>query len=78
MRTLGVDGGRTLEWQGRCIVISGVTGEYDRHHAAIAAMGDRFVLLRVDSENPDVRRHATLQAMRNAGGEVGMRRDWQR
>jgi hypothetical protein len=73
VRTLGVDGGRTLRWQGRLTVIGGVTSAYDQHHGVIAAMGDRFLLLRVDSDDEDVRRHAARQSMMNSGGEDAMR-----
>ena len=49
VRTVGTDGGRTLEWQGRIAVIGAVTTAWDSAHAVIATMGDRFVLLRMDS-----------------------------
>lgn len=72
-RTLGTDGGRVLDWQGRVTVIGGVTSAYDEHHGVIASMGDRFLLCRLDSEDPNVRRHATVQALRNGGDEATMR-----
>lgn len=74
-RTLGVDGGQTLKWSGRLTVISCVTGVYDDHHAVIAAMGDRFLLLRLDSDDTHMRRHATRQAIANVGGEATMRQE---
>ena len=74
-RTLGVDGGQTLTWSGRLTVISCVTGVYDDHHAVIAAMGDRFLLLRLHSDEKQMRHHATRQAIANVGGEDTMRRE---
>src|SRR5262249_8521535 len=48
-RDVGVDGGRTLEWKGRVCVVGAVTTAWDTHHAVVSEMGDRFVLLRMDS-----------------------------
>lgn len=48
-RNVGTDGGRTLEWAGRIAVIGAVTTVWDRAHSVIASMGDRFVLMRMDS-----------------------------
>jgi hypothetical protein len=48
-RPVGVDGGRTLAWAGRIAVVGAVTTAWDRAHDVVAAMGDRFVLIRTDS-----------------------------
>lgn len=48
-RDVGTDGGRTLTWKGRITVVGAVTTAWDSHHAVVASVGDRFVLLRVDS-----------------------------
>ena len=48
-RNVGTDGGQTLDWSGRLAVVGAVTTAWDRAHAVIASMGDRFVLLRMDS-----------------------------
>jgi hypothetical protein len=48
-RNIGTDGGRTLSWRGRIAVLGAVTTAWDRAHDVISSMGDRFVLLRVDS-----------------------------
>jgi hypothetical protein len=72
-RNTGTDGGMALTWAGRIAVISGVTGAYDEHHSVITSMGDRFLILRLASEDHDVRQHATRQALSNSGGEDGMR-----
>ena len=43
-REVGTDGGHTLEWRGRLVVIGAVTTAWDTHHAVVATMGDRFTL----------------------------------
>lgn len=48
-RNLGSDGGQSLTWTGRIVVVGAVTTAWDKAHEVIAAMGDRFVLVRVDS-----------------------------
>jgi hypothetical protein len=70
-RNLGSDGGQTLEWAGRLAVLGAVTTAWDQAHAVIAAMGDRFVLLRVDSHNG--RQAAGRRAIGNTGNEQTMR-----
>ncbi|MDO0977178.1 ArsR family transcriptional regulator [Mycolicibacterium frederiksbergense] len=72
-RNVGTDGGRTLDWVGRIAVIGAVTTAWDKAHAAIASMGDRFVLVRMDSTTG--RQAAGRQAIGNTGSEDGMRRD---
>jgi hypothetical protein len=70
-RNVGVDGGRSLKWTGRLVVIGAVTTVWDRAHDVISAMGDRFVLVRMDSNKG---RHAAgRRACRNVGDEVQMR-----
>jgi hypothetical protein len=70
-RYSGADGGRTLEWMGRIAVVGAVTTAWDKHYAAISQMGDRFVLLRLDSTKNRV---ATgLRAIENTGHEQEMR-----
>lgn len=70
-RNLGVDGGRTLTWRGRIAVIGAVTTAWDRAHAVISSMGDRFVLLRTDSTRERVT--AGRRAIANTGDEERMR-----
>ena len=48
-RNVGTDGGRSLEWSGRIAVVAACTTAYDTHHSAIAALGDRFAVIRLDS-----------------------------
>jgi hypothetical protein len=70
-RNVGTDGGRTLEWVGRLVVIGAVTTAWDQAHAVIAAMGDRFVILRMDSGTG--RLTAGRKAIGNTGSETEMR-----
>jgi hypothetical protein len=70
-RTVGTDGGRSLSWQGRITLVGAVTTAYDAAHGVIAAMGDRFALVRVDSSQG--RMEAGRQALANLGHEVVMR-----
>src|SRR5262249_54807127 len=49
-RNVGSDGGQTLTWVGRIVIVGAVTTAWDTAHAVVAAMGDRFVLIRIDSD----------------------------
>jgi hypothetical protein len=71
VRKVGTDGGRSLPWAGRIAVIGAVTTAWDQAHAVIASMGDRFVLVRVDSTNGRVA--AGRKAIGNTGVEAQMR-----
>ena len=71
VRDVGTDGGRRLVWQGRICVVGAVTSAWDRAHAVISAMGDRFVLIRTDST--EHRRAIGRRAIGNTGNEVKMR-----
>lgn len=70
-RNVGTDGGRTLTWNGRIVLVGAVTTAYDKAHGVIAAMGDRFALVRVDSSKGRV--SSGMQALANVGHEVQMR-----
>jgi hypothetical protein len=70
-RNLGTDGGRSIEWRGRITVVGAVTTVWDTAHDVIAAMGDRFVLLRIDSMTG--REEAGAQAIGNISREEEMR-----
>jgi hypothetical protein len=73
VRNVGTDGGQTLDWAGRLIIIGAVTTVWDSAHAVVAAMGDRFVLLRLNSLNGRV--VSGMHAIRNTGSEVQMRKE---
>ena len=70
-RNVGTDGGRTLDWDGRIVVIGAVTTAWDRAHGVVSAMGDRFVLVRMDSHKG--RQAAGRRAIGNTGSEAQMR-----
>lgn len=70
-RLVGTDGGKTLSWTGRISLIGATTTTYDRHHSVIAAMGDRFALIRMNSRTD--RRLKGRQALMNTGHEKQMR-----
>ena len=70
-RNVGTDGGRTLTWEGRIAIVGAVTTAWDRAHDVIASMGDRFVVLRVDSTIG--RLPAGRRAIANTGEETTMR-----
>ena len=72
-RNVGVDGGRTLTWEGRIVIVGACTTAWDAAHSVISIMGDRFVILRIDSTRG--RRNSGLRAIRNTGDEVRMRKE---
>jgi hypothetical protein len=73
VRNVGSDGGQTLEWKGRLVVIGACTTAWDHAHGVISTMGDRFVLIRSDSHKGRIT--GGLRAMRNTGDETTMREE---
>jgi hypothetical protein len=69
-RNVGADGGRRLEWKGRCSMVAASTTAIDTAHAVLASLGNRFFLVRTGRENPYA---MARRSMRNAGGEALMR-----
>ncbi|WP_052745788.1 hypothetical protein [Allosalinactinospora lopnorensis] len=72
-RDIGADGGMTLTWKGRLVIVGAVTTAWDSAHTVVSTMGDRFVLVRFDSK--ENRRTAGLQALRNVNHEAEMRQE---
>ncbi|HYX98570.1 MAG TPA: ArsR family transcriptional regulator, partial [Mycobacterium sp.] len=72
-REVGTDGGRTIEWRGRLVVVGAVTTAWDTAHGVVASMGDRFVVIRIDSTKG--RQAAGRKAIGNTGSEAQMRAD---
>ncbi|WP_246182799.1 ArsR family transcriptional regulator [Mycolicibacterium grossiae] len=70
-RNVGTDGGKTLDWRGRIAMVGAVTTAWDKAHGAVSAMGDRYVLIRMDSRRG--RYAAGRQAIANTGSEIVMR-----
>jgi hypothetical protein len=73
VRNVGTDGGQTLTWEGRLIIVGAVTTAWDAAHAVVATMGDRFVLLRINSNVG--RQQCSRQAISNTGDETQMREE---
>ncbi|MBR1290147.1 hypothetical protein [Bradyrhizobium ottawaense] len=73
-RNVGSDGGQTLTWTGRIVVVAAVTTAWDAAHAVVASMGDRFALLRLRT-NAEGRKAAGTGAVNNTGGEIAMRKE---
>src|SRR5262249_23936951 len=71
VRNVGVDGGQTLIWEGRIIVVAACTSAWDSAHSVISLMGDRFAILRIDSTR--ARHGSGLRAIKNTGDEIQMR-----
>ncbi len=72
-RNVGSDGGQTLTWIGRIVIVAAVTTAWDAAHTVVATMGDRFALLRLRTGAG--RREASRGAIRNTGDEVEMRKE---
>jgi predicted transcriptional regulator len=72
-RNVGVDGGRTLTWEGRLVVIGASTTAYDTANSVIAAMGDRFAVVRIDSTKNRV--ESGRSALKNVSREKAMRQE---
>jgi hypothetical protein len=69
-RPVGTSGGTTLEWQGKAGLVGAVTPSIDRHHAVMGALGERFVLYRLDVDDP---RAQARRRLANRGNERRMR-----
>jgi hypothetical protein len=72
-RNVGTDGGRTLSWTGRLVIIGACTTAWDQAHGVVSTMGDRFVLIRSSSRTG--RTAAGTRAIKNTGTETEMRKE---
>jgi hypothetical protein len=71
-RHLGTDGGQTLSWSGKMALIFGVTPALDSHHSIIGAMGERFLLCRLEAAEKE----QVAKALNHRGSSTAtMRRD---
>jgi DNA-binding transcriptional ArsR family regulator len=70
-RSVGFQGGSTISWKGRIIVIAACTTSWDSAYAVLAAMGPRFVTIRSSARVG--RLAAGLRSIRNAGAEDTIR-----
>ena len=73
VRNVGSDGGQTIEWKGHLTIIAACTTAWDTAYTTIAAMGDRFAIIRNDSRDLKGRLSAGRQSMQNVGHERQMR-----
>ncbi|MBZ5623508.1 MAG: hypothetical protein LAQ69_33020 [Acidobacteriia bacterium] len=73
-RHVGVDGGRTLSWQGKLGLIAACTSVIDSHHGVIATMGERFIMFRLPAIDED---KVALRALQHQGAESEMRKELQ-
>jgi hypothetical protein len=48
-RPVGTDGGKMLRWRGKCGLIGAVVPSIDRYGQVVSALGDRYLLLRLDA-----------------------------
>ena len=71
-RHVGVDGGKTLHWEGKLSLIAGCTGAIDRYHAIVGALGERFLSYRLHTLEADQQGRRALEL---AGREQEMRKE---
>jgi hypothetical protein len=65
-RAIGAGGGHRLQWKGKLGLVMCSTAAYDRAHAVIAVMGDRFLLVRLDDDEREAGTRAALAAAGDA------------
>ena len=65
-REIGGEGGNLLEWRGKLGLVMCSTTAYDRAHEVISQMGDRFLLIRLNDDEPE---DGALAALDGAGQE---------
>jgi hypothetical protein len=67
-RPVGVDGGRTLHWEGKLGLVAGVTTVVDRHHGVMDALGSRFAFYRIEVDERKAQTRRALEHVRRARG----------
>jgi len=70
-RNVGSDGGQTITWEGRIVIIAACTTAWDAAHGVVASMGDRFVTIRSSARVG--REAAGARAIKNTGKESTIR-----
>jgi hypothetical protein len=66
IRNLGTDGGKTYKWEGKAGLIGATTAAIDKHHAVVTALGNRYILCRIDEGNDSTRVDHAAMALRSA------------
>jgi hypothetical protein len=74
-RNVGSDGGQSITWEGRIVIVGACTTAWDTAHGVVSTMGDRFVIKRIDSDTEAGRMAAGARALRNTGSEIRMRQE---
>jgi hypothetical protein len=74
-RNVGSDGGQSITWEGRIVIVGACTTAWDTAHGVVSAMGDRFVIKRIDSDTETSRIAAGTRALHNIGSEIQMRQE---
>ncbi len=69
-RPVGTGGGKVLHWKGHAGLIGAVTPSVDRHSAVMGALGERFVLYRINDLTSEKKAE---RALANFGDERAMR-----
>jgi hypothetical protein len=69
-RHVGVDGGRTLHWEGKVGLVGGCTPAIDSAHAVMSSMGERFIFYRLPAAEDY---EQTQRALSHVGQERTMR-----
>jgi hypothetical protein len=64
-RPVGAAGGMTLSWAGKCGLVGGCTPSIDRHHAVMGALGERFLLYRLEVDDPAAQARMRLTSRRH-------------
>ena len=64
VRRLGTDGGRELEWRGKLGLIFGCTKIIDTHHSVENALGNRFLLSRLEPNQGQFAGRSSISAHR--------------
>src|SRR5262245_13689406 len=72
-RNVGSDGGQTLTWTGRLVIVGAVTTAWETACSVLADMGVRLVIIRAASSRGRVK--SSSKAIRNTGSETDMRKE---
>jgi hypothetical protein len=70
-RSVGADGGQTISWEGRIVLVCACTTAWDTAYSVVAQMGPRFITIR--SSARDGREAAGERSITNTGFESTIR-----
>ena len=72
-RDVGADGGTKLEWRGRAGMLAGATSALDQAHAALSALGERWLTVRLGSGQETDMAKLSLRGMDTAAMRAELR-----